>query len=62
MYTPTIWANPRNLELINEKRQKERSNELRVKEKFNDKKSISAKLTERLNNVFSCRLKLNFEM
>lgn len=62
MYTPIMWSNPNNLELIKEKREIERSENLHVKKIINEKKSTKAKLIDALNKTFALRSKLNFEV
>lgn len=60
MYTPINWANPRNLQLISEKKQSKHLEGLQDKKHAYEKKSIKSKLVDALNKSFSTKWKPSF--
>lgn len=57
-----MWANPNNLDLINDKREIERLENHKIDKTVKQKKATKTKLMDILNKAFALRLKPNFEI
>ncbi|MBS3739063.1 hypothetical protein [Mesohalobacter halotolerans] len=62
MNTPMMWANPNNLDLINDKREIERLKNHKIDKTVKQKNATKTKLIDILNKAFALRLKPNFEI